>query len=189
MDPESSYVLKIKLLGNCKKARKDVICFSFEKIVDSDTINFKDFVESVIDKYPPCYIELAHVRYYDADLKTFPIVTTYQELMVMFEKYINTKVVHMFIAYSGFSEPYQPITQWESYATNTQPQPDQSQPNSTQSAEDSYLPNPLPENEHVGIDEETIYLTNNDPVDALDVVVFCDNKKNNISDEDEESDI
>jgi hypothetical protein len=72
-------------------------------------------------------MELAHVRYYDADLKIFPIVTTYQELMVMFEKYINTKVVHMFIAYSGFSEPYQPITQWESYATSTQPQPDQSQ--------------------------------------------------------------
>lgn len=99
MDPESSYLLKIKLLGNPEKARRDVDCFCLEKVIDSDTTNLKDFVESIVEQYPPRYKEIAHVQYYDADLGTFPLVTTDQELMSMFEKHIMTKVVHLFIAY------------------------------------------------------------------------------------------
>ena len=45
MDPKSTYLLEIKLLGNPKKVRKDVRCFCFDKVVDSDTTNLKDLVD------------------------------------------------------------------------------------------------------------------------------------------------
>lgn len=35
MDPNSSYCFKIRLLGNPKKARKDIDSFCFEKVIDS----------------------------------------------------------------------------------------------------------------------------------------------------------
>jgi hypothetical protein len=49
VETNTSYLLKIKLLGNRKKARKDVRCFSFDMVVDSDMSNYMDFVESVVD--------------------------------------------------------------------------------------------------------------------------------------------
>ena len=39
MDVATNFLLKIHLLGNRKKARKDVKCFSFEMVVDSDLSN------------------------------------------------------------------------------------------------------------------------------------------------------
>jgi hypothetical protein len=55
MDASSSYLLKIGIIGNPKKVRKDATCFLFEKVVDSDTTNFKDFIESIVNQYPPGY--------------------------------------------------------------------------------------------------------------------------------------
>jgi hypothetical protein len=69
----------------------------------------------------------------------------------MFEKHSNKKVVLMFIAYCDPSQPYEPITD---YYSDVHVQAD----NNTTEADDSYLCNPIPENEHVGIDEETMYL-------------------------------
>ena len=119
MDPKSTYLLEIKLLGNPKKVRKDVRCFCFDKVVDSDTTNLKDLVDEITDMYPPGYLEVAHVQYYDADLKNFPVVNTDQELMLMFQKHIDSKVVHMFIAYSDPSGCYEPIIEWEGYPSNS----------------------------------------------------------------------
>jgi len=59
------------LLGNRKKARKDVKCFSFDMVVDSDLSNYMDFVESIVDKYPPSYLEVAHIQYYDQRSENF----------------------------------------------------------------------------------------------------------------------
>jgi len=53
MDPNSSYLLEIRLFGNPKKTRKDCSSFVIEKVLDSDTTNFKDFVEWMVDKHPP----------------------------------------------------------------------------------------------------------------------------------------
>jgi hypothetical protein len=50
MDPKSTFMLKFKHLGNPKKARKDLRCFCFEKIVDSDRANLKDLTESIIEQ-------------------------------------------------------------------------------------------------------------------------------------------
>lgn len=51
MDPNSTYLLKIKLLGNPKKARKDIKCFCFDKVIGSDLTNYKDLVESIVEQY------------------------------------------------------------------------------------------------------------------------------------------
>ena len=105
MDPNSWYLLEIKLVGNRKKARKDVQCFSFEQIIDSDFTNYKDLVESTVEKYPPGYLEVVHVQYYDSDLQTYPEVKSDQGLMDMFAKHSMSKVVHMFVVYCDPSEP------------------------------------------------------------------------------------
>jgi hypothetical protein len=52
------------------------------------------------------------------------------------------------------------------------------QPNSnTNQDEESYLVNPIPENEHVGIDEENMYFEE-EPT-ALNMVLFSDKEKDN----------
>ena len=74
MDLNSSYLLKIRLVSNQKKARKGIKYFCFEKMIDSDLTNYKDLVESIVDQYQPRYLEVAHVQYYDDVLKIFPQV-------------------------------------------------------------------------------------------------------------------
>ena len=166
MDPNSTYLLKIKLLGNPKKARKDIKCFCYDKVIDSDLTNYKDLVESIVEQYSPRYLEVAHVQYYDPFLKIYPEVTSDQELVSMFEKLSKTKVVHLFVAYCDPSEPYEPITEWHIDV--------HIQPSNTEQDDDDYLRNPIPENEHVGVDEENIYLED-EPVPLI--MVPCSNKE------------
>uniref|UniRef100_A0ACD5UIK2 Uncharacterized protein n=1 Tax=Avena sativa TaxID=4498 RepID=A0ACD5UIK2_AVESA len=186
MDPNSSYLLKIRLFGNRKKARKEIKCFCFDKIIDSDLTNYKDLVESIVGKYAPCYLEVAHVQYYDDVLKILSEVKSDQELMSMFEKHAKTKVVQMFIQYCDPSEPYEPIME---YCSDVDIPAD----NNTKDSEDSYLRNPIPENEHVGIDEEKMYL-DKEPI-PLNVVLFSEKEKDKSyvleddSEEDSEDDL
>ncbi|KAM0821508.1 hypothetical protein ACQ4PT_072156 [Festuca glaucescens] len=168
MDPNSTYSLKIRLLGNPKKARKEIKYFCFEKVIDCDLTNYKDLVEAIVEEYPPRYLEVAHVQYYDDVLKIFPEVNSDQELMSMFEKHSQKKVVEMFIAYCDPAEPYKPITE---YYSDVHIQPE----NNVDQDEDSYLRNPIPENEHVGIDEENTYLEKDHM--PLNVVLFSDKEK------------
>lgn len=124
--------------------------FSLEKVVDADFTNYMDLVDSIVDQYPPGYLEVPHMQYYDAELKTFSEVMLDQELMVMFSKH-NENVIQMFIAYCDPSEPYKPITEWQ-FEGEAQYKED------TEQELDAYLMNPLPKNEHVGVDEEGMYL-------------------------------
>ncbi|XP_014661297.1 uncharacterized protein LOC106804525 [Setaria italica] len=94
----------------------------------------------------------------------------------------------MFIAYAELSKPYQLITEWQGYASSVPVQPEQCKPSSTQPDDESYLQNPLPENEHVGVDEEAIYLSN-EPVLALDVAVCCEKEKGLIADGPEDDEV
>ncbi|CAN6305381.1 unnamed protein product [Urochloa humidicola] len=72
MDPNSSFLLKIKLLGNRRKARKDVKCYALDKVVDSDVTNHNDLIELIVECCPPGYLEVVHIQYYDEALKKFP---------------------------------------------------------------------------------------------------------------------
>ena len=188
MDSDSTYLLEIKLVANIKKVRKDVRCWCFDKTVDSDTTNLKDLVDDITDQYPPGYLEVAHVQYYDADLKTFPVVNTNQELMPMFEKHSNNKVVHIFIAYSDPSRCYEPILEWEGYPSNGN-QVSGVEPtisSSTQPDLEASLQNPFIENEYVGVHEEGMYI-NIEPVAGI--VVACNKEHDHVpKDEDEDQD-
>ncbi|KAJ1279269.1 hypothetical protein BS78_04G142900 [Paspalum vaginatum] len=83
MDSNSTYLLTIKMLANCKKSRKDV-------------------------GFPPSYSEVAHIKYFDEGMKNFLEVKLDQELMAMFSKHLKSKVVDMFVQYIDPSETYEP---------------------------------------------------------------------------------
>ena len=54
MDPETSFNLEMRII--CTNVRS---CgFSFDKVVDADTTNFKDLVDDIVGKYPPDYGEV-----------------------------------------------------------------------------------------------------------------------------------
>ncbi|CAN6251217.1 unnamed protein product [Urochloa humidicola] len=148
MDPNLTFKLKIRLFGNPKEVRKDVVCYNFEMDIDSDVTNYNDLIEDIVHNCPPGYLEVAHVQYFDDVTKTLPELKSEQELMTMFEKHSKTKVVNMFVSYCDPSEPFHPFQQWPSGVSR----------NNGQEEEDSYLCNPLPENEFVGVDEEAMYL-------------------------------
>jgi len=162
MDPKSSYLLEIKLVGN-PRCRKEVSCFIISMVVDSDTCNFKDLVDEIVEKYPPGYEELVTVAYYDAASRNHLEVKTHQELLAMFAKHVDSKVVHMAIAYTLPSE----IPEWPNaepsssmHETSHPTNVDASSDDDTTPDDDPYLTNPEPENEFVGVDEEGLYLTN-----------------------------
>jgi hypothetical protein len=141
--------------------------------------------------------------YYDDVQKTFPKVTTDQELLEMFSKHDHGKVVCMTITYtkpndivhipecythensevldvpSHSTEPTanqptkprsirctEPLTSQPTEPTRSHPtDPITSQPTepttsqtSTDDDDDEYLKNPQPHNEHVGVDEEGLYI-------------------------------
>ncbi|XBI92713.1 hypothetical protein VPH35_029713 [Triticum aestivum] len=86
--------------------------------------------------YQPRYLEVAHVHYYDEVLKISRNKLD-QEFMYMLEKHAKSKMVlSLSIIAICISNPN----------------------HNTYQDDDSYLRNPIPENEHVGIDEENMYL-------------------------------
>jgi hypothetical protein len=66
MDPRSSYFLNIIFIGNPNKAIKDWRCFCFDKVIDLDITNFKDFIEAIVDQYRSGYLEVPHIHSYDS---------------------------------------------------------------------------------------------------------------------------
>jgi len=150
--------------------RKDVKCFSFDMVVDSDRTNFKDLVESVVEKYPPGYMEGAHIQYYDAALKTFPEINSDHELMYMFSKHRKRRVIIMFITYRGSSDPFVPVTKWD-FNDNFRTK------NTIELDEGAHFRNPKAHKEHVGVEEEAMYLENNQQM-ALQVVNYPIDKGN-----------
>jgi hypothetical protein len=107
MDPKSSYLLEIRLVGN-PRSRKDVSCFLISMVVDPDVCNFKDFVDEIVDKYPIGHKESVTVAYYDDASKRHLEVKCDQDLLAMFAKHGNSKLVNMAIAYTLPTE----INEW-----------------------------------------------------------------------------
>ncbi|KAJ1253660.1 hypothetical protein BS78_K213600 [Paspalum vaginatum] len=173
MDPKSSYLLEIRIAPN-SRSRKNVACLIDTMVVDADICNLKDFVDEIVEKYPPRYNENVTVAYYDHSSAFYMEVKSDQDILEMFAKHVDTKVVDMSIAYTLPSEtPQWPIVSSKSVdnqcteattsqvteATSSQPiQP--IQPSICQLDDDNYLLNPEPENEFVGVDEEALYLSN-----------------------------
>ncbi|CAN6328395.1 unnamed protein product [Urochloa humidicola] len=188
MDRTIKYKLKIRLICNPQKARKDISYYAIDKKVESDKTHFKDLVQSIVNRYPPGYLEVAHVHYYDAVLNIFSEIQTDQELMFMFDSHLNSKIVNMFIAYVDPSEPYHPITKWD-FEDQRKPMEKETRNSEPEPNEDTSLQNPLPKNEHVGIDEEGMYLTSDSNVVAnVNLVVSCDKRKDTDYDPEDDGD-
>uniref|UniRef100_A0ACD5X3K6 Uncharacterized protein n=1 Tax=Avena sativa TaxID=4498 RepID=A0ACD5X3K6_AVESA len=134
-----------------------------------DELARRDLVESIVEQYTRRYLEVPHVQYYVDVLKMLLEVKSDQELMSMFDKHAKTKVVQIFVQYCDPSEPYEPIKDYCSDDVHIQAD------NNIKESEDSYLCNPMPENEHVGIDEEKMYL-DKEPI-PLNVVLFSNKEK------------
>ena len=147
---DSNYLLDIKLIGNRKNTRKDVKCWNFEMVVDSEKTNYKDLIQLVVDKYPPVYLEVPHVQYYDDFLKTFPEVKSNQDVLTMFDMHHKRKAVVLFISYCRPSESFQPISEWDFEGKK---QPDKF----IELDGDNYLSNPKPLREHDLLDEENMF--------------------------------
>ncbi|KAF8725663.1 hypothetical protein HU200_020206 [Digitaria exilis] len=218
MDPNSSYLLEIRLFGTQHKKLRDYKCLQFTKVVDSDLCNFKDLVEEITDMFPHGYEEAMHVFYYDDVQNKFPLVTTDQQLLEMFAKHVDRKVVRMTVTYSGPTDGVpipEPILQENSApldipCTPSMPCPsiaaasqltlpstshpndpntneptasdyDQSTDSDSDQADDDdiFLSNPQPQNEHVGVDDEVLYL-------PAPLVTSVDNDSKSDSDSDEE---
>jgi hypothetical protein len=149
---------------------------------------------------------LVSVQYHDEGLESFPQVENDKQLMDMFEKYNETKVVCIFVLYSDPTEPPPLVTEWldtspEKEAPDVaavpsqseQNQPFQSQPSSAMQPEqdpneENYLANPLPDNEHMGVDEESLYLGNEIVVVVTVENDANDNGKDKVPEDDDEFD-
>ncbi|CAL4983816.1 unnamed protein product [Urochloa decumbens] len=205
MDPKTSYFLEIHIKANHRTCRPETSCYKFSKVQDSDVCNFMDFVREIVDKCPHGYQELVHVFYYDDVTKGSSQVTSDQELLEMFSKHADRKVVHITITYTeprdmpipcmcfhpkisevldipctpsiacpsiaAASQSSQPLFSQHTNPTTSQPRTSQ-QPAEPSYAvdhdpddesdddpdDDGYLANPEPHNEHVGVDDEELYL-------------------------------
>ena len=109
MDPETCYNLEIRIIAYNTRSR----WFSFSKVVDADTTNFKDLVDEIQDKYPPGYGDLVKLFYYAADTKSNIEVTTDQELLDMFAKHVSRKICFLSIAYYPASVEPPAIPTWD----------------------------------------------------------------------------
>ena len=58
-----------------------------------------DIVESIVEKYPLSYLEVAHIQYYDDVLEIYLEVKSDQDLMAIFENLSRSKIWSRFDGY------------------------------------------------------------------------------------------
>uniref|UniRef100_A0A0E0NZW6 Uncharacterized protein n=1 Tax=Oryza rufipogon TaxID=4529 RepID=A0A0E0NZW6_ORYRU len=104
MDPIATYLLEIKLAGDRKNARVEYDWFIFNKVVDSNVLRYNDFVDDIAKSYPWGPNETVTIGYMDLVDKTSHHVKTDQDMIVMFEKFIDIKVIPMIIRIHGIDE-------------------------------------------------------------------------------------
>jgi hypothetical protein len=148
--------------------------YVINKAVDSDTTNFKDLVAKIVDEFPCGYSDIVKLFYFCADSKSNIQIHSDQDLMHMFAKHMSFKCCCMSIAYHKPDVDPPEIPLWDNVdipCTPSMPAPSHVEPSqATQTgtatepdddmvdAKDNYPMNPEPENEHVGVDEEGLYL-------------------------------
>ncbi|RLM92908.1 uncharacterized protein C2845_PM08G12150 [Panicum miliaceum] len=155
MDSETSYNLEFRII--CPNARSK--WYSFSKIVDSDTTNFKDLVDDVVEKYPCGYGDLVKLFYYCVETKTNIHINYDQDLLMMFLKHLKTKTCCLSIAYYPQTSKPPVIPLWyEEIEVPCTPSSINGSSISESQPKDNYLANPEPGNEHVGVDEDGMHI-------------------------------
>jgi len=168
MDPNSSYNLEMRIVGpNCRAK-----WFSVNEVVDADRTLLTGLMEDLVDKYPPSYDDVATLFYWCMHSKVHIPVRNDQEMLAMFEKNRATRTCLLTVAYhSPGTQPVLP--DWESGSPRKSVEPpftpsivspsiaEPSQPSMSQPPKPSqleFLANPNPMNEHMGIDDEGLYI-------------------------------
>ncbi len=179
MDPLTTYLLEIKLAGDRKNARVEYDWFIFSKVIDSNAMCYKDFIDDIAKSYPWGPNETVTIGYVDMVHKITHHVTTDQDMLTMFEKFVDIKVIPMIIRIHGINESIDELDHTlvkasacvpDTPSLATPSQVDFSQPSSSTLPShvivpsDTYLVNPFSMAEHVGVDEEGIYLDEEEAV-------------------------
>ncbi|KAJ1286913.1 hypothetical protein BS78_03G389100 [Paspalum vaginatum] len=154
MDPKTSFNLEFRIFAT--KSRFP--WFLHTKVVDSDTMNYKDLLDEIMRKYPCSYGEVVKMYYYCAESKSNIEVCCDQDLVNMFQKNASTKTLLIHQAIPLWDVTYAKAV--EIPCTSSMPAPTQSsdEPSQQPKDDDKYLQNPEPENEYVGVDEEGMYI-------------------------------
>nr|TKW38310.1 hypothetical protein SEVIR_1G106600v2 [Setaria viridis] len=154
MDPKMSYNLEIHLIANNTRSRR----YNCNKVVDADITNFKDLLKEIEDKYLGGYDDVVKFFYYCSDTKSNIEVNSNQELVEMFAKHVSTKTCYISIAHYHPSCEAPAIPLWHECVqvpcTPSMLDPKHLEPSQFTQTQD----NPELENEHVGIDEEGMYI-------------------------------
>ena len=146
--------------------RKDVSAFCVEDVLDSDTINYCDFIGEFGKQYPWAHNELLKMYYIDDC--TYHQVSTDQDMVQMFAKFATTKQIDIVMHIHHVNENPQlpPITPKTSLEVSSQAalsKPSSStRPSLHSSVSEENETNPFEENEHVGVDDKGMYLDAND---------------------------
>ncbi|KQK21297.1 hypothetical protein BRADI_1g60045v3 [Brachypodium distachyon] len=166
-------------------------------VVDSNTTNYKDFVSEIGEKYRWCMNETIMLNYFDESNRTIPELSSDQDMVAMFAKFGTTKTIAMLIMVHDVNvapdKPEWPIEEGVSVdipCTSSLPSAPPKPPQETSSQRNSGthpstlsnnyvgwdLANPFEENEHVGVDEEDMYLDGSDSEDGATDVRSCKEK-------------
>jgi hypothetical protein len=150
MDPDSTF--KIKLRTASPGCKKDACPYTFIKCIDKDTTNYKYFVDEYAKEYPWGLNETLHLSYLDDTLKSYVDVRSDQDMMAMFGRFESSKYIEI-------KANIVPCTTDQTMIDNTENAPQPPSPSSTKPVllQTTYLSNPFPMFEHVGVDEEGMY--------------------------------
>jgi len=159
--------------------------FGFNKVVDSDTTNFKDLVDEIVDKFPCGYGDVVKLFYFCADIKSNIEIHSDQDLMNMFAKHKTSKCCRMSIAYHKPDVDPPEIPLWDNVeipCTPSMPGPSYVEPSkATQlgtvtepyydmvDIENSYLPSYVRQIEYVGVDEDLALYSDIEPTSHANV--------------------
>jgi hypothetical protein len=96
--------LEIKLARDRKNARVKYDWFIFNEMIDSNAMSYKDFVADIANSYPWGPNETVTIGYVNMVHKISHHVTTDQDMLEMFEKFVDIKVIPMIIRIHGMNE-------------------------------------------------------------------------------------
>jgi hypothetical protein len=94
-DIETSFNLEIRIISSTMRGP----WYGINKVIDSDTTNFKDLVDEILDQFPCGYGDIVKLFYFCADTKSNIQIRSDQDLMHMFAKHMSSKCCFMSIAY------------------------------------------------------------------------------------------
>uniref|UniRef100_A0A0D3EXK8 PB1 domain-containing protein n=1 Tax=Oryza barthii TaxID=65489 RepID=A0A0D3EXK8_9ORYZ len=101
VDPYSTYVLTVRII---RAGSRFEGAWVFDWTIDSDTTNFKDFVDDICEKYPWGIDETVTVQYLDSGLNLFCTISSDNDLMTMLKCFGQNKTGDVFITINGSSD-------------------------------------------------------------------------------------